>query len=180
LELESLLKRRAMIRAFRQDPVEDERIWRILMNAWRAPSAGHLEPQDFVIVKDTSVKQRLVEAALQQSFIEEAPVVIVVCADTRRNVGRYGERGRNFYSVIDASFASFIILLSAVELGLGACFVGAFEDEKVSKVLELPKEVRPVGIIPIGRPAEKPRRLRRIPLERRVHLNTYGTRTRPT
>ena len=165
-----------MIRAFKQDPIEDEKLWGILRNAWRAPSAGHLEPQDFVIVKDISVKHRLAEAALQQSFIEEAPVVIVVCSDTRRNVGRYGERGRNFYSVIDASFASFIILLSAVELGLGACFVGAFEDDKVAKILALPRDVRPIGIIPIGIPAEKPRRLKRIPLERRVHFNNYGTR----
>ncbi len=174
MKLDSLLKKRAMIRAFKQEPVEDEKLWRILRNAWRAPSAGHLEPQDFVIVREKSVKHMLAEAALQQSFIEEAPVVLVVCSDTRRNVGRYGERGRNFYSVIDAAFASFIILLSAVELGLGACFVGAFEDDKVAKVLALPREARPIGIIPIGRPAEKPRRLKRMPLEQRVHINKYG------
>jgi len=178
LELSSLLKKRAMVRAFRQEPVDDETVSRILRNAWRAPSAGHLEPQDFIVVRDSRVKHRLAEAALQQYFIEEAPVVIVVCADTRRNIGRYGERGKSFYSIIDASFASFIILLSVVDLGLGACFVGAFEDDKVANVLGLPKEVRPVGIIPIGRPAEKPRRLSRLPLERRVHLNKYGVAAR--
>ncbi len=175
MQLESLLRRRAMIRAFRRDAIEDDTVWRILRNAWRAPSAGHLEPQDFVVVRDEGVKKSLAEAALGQSFIEEAPVIIVVCSDTRRNVGRYGERGRNFYSIIDGSFAAFIILLSAVELGLGACFVGAFDDEGVSKVLELPKEVRPVGIIPLGKPAESPRRLNRQPLERRVHFNSYGS-----
>ena len=124
MQLESLLRRRAMIRAFRGDAIEDEKVWSILRNAWRAPSAGHLEPQDFVVVRDEGIRKRLAEAALGQSFIGEAPVVIVVCSDTRRNVGRYGERGRNFYSIIDGSFASFIILLSVVELGLGACFVG--------------------------------------------------------
>jgi len=163
-----------MIRAFRGDAIEDEKVWSILRNAWRAPSAGHLEPQDFVVVRDEGIRKRLAEAALGQSFIGEAPVVIVVCSDARRNVGRYGERGRNFYSIIDGSFASFIILLSAVELGLGACFVGAFDDERVSKVLGLPKEVRPIGIIPLGKPAEIPRRLNRQPLERRVHFNSYG------
>jgi len=174
LQLESLLRRRAMIRAFRRDAIEDDKVWRILRNAWRAPSAGHLEPQDFVVVRDEGVKKSLAEAALGQAFVGKAPVVIVVCSDTRRNVGRYGERGRDFYSIIDGSFASFIILLSAVELGLGACFVGAFDDERVSKVLGLPKEVRPIGIIPLGKPAEIPRRLNRQPLERRVHYNSYG------
>ena len=174
MQLESLLRKRAMIRAFTQDPIDEDKVWKILRNAWRAPSAGNLEPQDFLVVRDEILKKRLAEAALGQSFIEQAPVVIVVCSDTRRNVGRYGERGRNFYSIIDGSFSSFIILLSAVELGLGACFVGAFDDDKVARVLALPKEVRPIGIIPIGKPAEKPRRLSRIPLEERVHLNMYG------
>ncbi len=92
MQLESLLRKRAMIRAFAQDPVDEEKVWKILRNAWRSPSAGHLEPQDFLVVRDGGLKKRLAEAALGQSFIEQAPVVIVVCCDTRRNVGRYGER----------------------------------------------------------------------------------------
>ena len=64
-----------MVRAFRRDAIEDDKVWRILRNAWRAPSAGHLEPQDFVVVRDEGIKKRLAEAALGQSFIGEAPVV---------------------------------------------------------------------------------------------------------
>ena len=86
MQLESLLRRRAMIRAFIGDAIEDEKVWSILRNAWRAPSAGHLEPQDFVVVRDEGVKKSLAEAALGQTFVGEAPVVIVVCSDTRRNV----------------------------------------------------------------------------------------------
>jgi nitroreductase len=155
--------------------VDGDRITRVLKSAWRAPSAGHLQPQDFIVVRDPITKRKLVEAALDQSFIEEAPVVVVVCSDTRRNIERYGERAVKFYSVIDGAFASLIILLSVVDEGLGACFVGAFEDAVVSRVLGLPREVRPIGIIPIGYPAEKPKRLARIPLERRVHVDGYGS-----
>lgn len=162
-----------MIRRFRATSVEEEKISRILRNAWRAPSAGHLQPQDFIVVKSFSTRAKLAQAALNQSFIAEAPIVVVVCSDTRRNVERYGERAIKFYSIIDGAFASLIILLSAVNEGLGACFVGAFDDNAVSQVLGLPKEVRPIGIIPIGYAAEKPQKYRKIPLEQRIHFDKY-------
>ena len=142
-----------MIRAFKPVSVEDEKIERILRNAWRAPSAGHLQPQDFIIVKDKQVRRKLAEAVLDQYFIEEAPVVIVVCSDTTRNVWRDRERAIRFYSIVDGAFVSMIILLTVVNEGLGSCFVGAFDDDEVSKVLGLPGEVKPIGIIPIGYPA---------------------------
>jgi nitroreductase len=91
-------------------------------------------------------------------------------------VGRYGNRGREFYSIIDGAFASMLILLSAVNEGIGACFVGAFEDNKVSEILELPKDVRPIGIICIGYPAEKPEKLERIDVKAQVHYEKYGRR----
>ena len=173
MDLGLVLRKRAMIRAFKPVPVEDEKIKRILRNAWRAPSAGHLQPQDFIIVKDQVVKRNLAQAALDQHFIAEAPLVMVVCSDTRRNVWRYRDRAIRFYSITDGSFASLIILLTVVNEGLGACFVGAFDDDEVSKVLGLPKEVKPIGIIPIGYPAEKPEKLTRIPLEKRLHYNRW-------
>ncbi len=173
MDFEVVLRKRAMIRSFQPVPVEDEKIGRILRNAWRAPSAGHLQPQDFIIVKDKDVKRRLSEAGFDQHFIEEAPVVIVVCSDTRRNVRRYRERAIKFYSITDGAFSSMIILLTVVNEGLGACLVGAFDDDEVSKVLGLPKEVKPIGIIPIGYPAEKPEKLTRIRLEKRLHYDRW-------
>ncbi len=165
-----------MIRAFKPKPVEKEKIWRIIKNANRSPSAGHLEPQEFIIVTDLDVKQKLAEAALDQMFIAEAPVVIVVCADPRRNVWRYGERGRRFYCTIDGAFASMLILLTAVDEGLGAAFIGAFDDEEIAKVLNLPEEVRPIGVIPIGYSDEPPERFGRRPLNEKIHLNRWGNK----
>lgn len=169
MDFEKVLLKRRMVRSFKPTPISEEKIWKMLRNAIRAPSAGHLQPWDFVIVKDPDTKRRLARAALNQSFIEEAPVVIVACANTRRSATRYGERGVRFYSLIDTAFASLIILLTAVNDGIGASFVGAFHDEEVSKIIGLPDYVRPVGIINIGYPNEKPARLDRIPLERLVH-----------
>ncbi|MDW8000976.1 MAG: nitroreductase family protein, partial [Candidatus Nitrosocaldus sp.] len=70
------------------------------------------------------------------------------------------------------------ILLTARDLGLGACFVGAYRDDEVSRILALPRHVRPIGIIPIGYPDERPPRYERLPLEQLVHLNRYGNRVR--
>ena len=95
--------------------------------------------------------------------------MIIVCSNTSRSVGRYGNRGREFYSIIDGAFASMLILFSAVNKGIGACFVGAFEDNKVSEILELPKDVRPIGIICIGYSAGKPEKLKRIDVKAVYH-----------
>lgn len=162
-----------MIRAYTGEDVSEAQVSRLLRNAVRAPSAGHTQPQEFIVIRDPEMKRRLAEAALEQTFIAEAPVVIAVCADTSRSAWRYGERGIRFYSIIDGAFASLLILLTCVDLGLGACFVAAFNDEAVAKVLGLPKHVRPIGLIPVGHAAERPRRLGRIPLERLVHQDRW-------
>jgi len=153
--------------------VGEEKVQKLLSNAIRAPSAGHLQPWDFIIVRDLATKKRLARAALQQDFIAQAPVVIVTCANSHRNAWRYGQRGMNFYSLIDTAFASLIILLTAVEEGLGACFVGAYNDSEVSHVLGLPEGVRPVGIIPIGYPAERPLMAKRLPLQEILHMDKW-------
>ena len=100
------------------------------------------------------IKKKLGDAALNQEQVYYAPLLIVVCANTSRSVNRYGKRGREFYSIIDGAFASMLILLTVVNEGIGACFVGAFLDDNVSEILELPEYVKPIGIIALGFPAE--------------------------
>ncbi|MCS7207690.1 MAG: nitroreductase family protein [Dehalococcoidia bacterium] len=174
MEFGTVVRRRRMVRAFQNRPVEAEKLARLLEYAQRAPSAGHLEPQEFILVQDATRKRQLAEAALGQEFIVQAPVVIVVCADARRTTWRYGQRGWERYCITDGAFASLLILLTAVDEGLGACFVGAFRDAEVARVLGLPPQVRPIGIIPIGYPGEGPVRVGRRPLAERVHLEGWG------
>ena len=176
MEFEALIRKRSMIRAFRPTPLTDGQLHKLLRNAIRAPSAGHLQPWEFIIVRDDATKRRLARAALDQNFIAEAPLVIVTCANTRRSASVYGERGVHFYSLIDVSFASLLLMLTAINEGLGCCFVGAYRDEEVSRILGLPAWVRPVGIIPVGHPAEGPARLSRIPLRDVVHEERWSER----
>ena len=178
MDFDEVVRKRKMIREYDLDrqQIPDEIIKKLINNAHRAPSAGHTQVQEFIIVKDISIKKKLRKAAVNQEYVEKAPVLIVVCSNTSRSVGRYGTRGREFYSIVDGAFASMLILLTAVNEEIGACFVGAFQDNKVSEILELPKDVRPIGIVCIGYPSssEEPERLERINVNALVHHEKYG------
>ena len=106
-------------------------------------------------------------------WIADAPVVIVVCANEPRSARYYGERGRRLYCIQDTAAATQNMLLAAHALGYGTCWVGAFLENEVKKVLEIPDHVRPVAIIPIGVPGEKPSPRPRIPLDEVVHYEKY-------
>jgi nitroreductase len=176
MDFETVVKKRRMCREFLERDVPQEKIDRILELASRYPSAGHTEPQEFIVVHNRRMKEDLAHAALDQMFVAQAPLVIVVISDVRRSARRYGERGVRFFSIIDGAFVAMLILLAVVEEGLGACFVGSFYDEQVQEVLGLPQEVRPIGIIPVGYCAEGPRKFRRRSREQIVHRDRYGRR----
>ena len=173
MDFELVVKKRRMCREYLDRDVPREKIDRILDLASRYPSAGHTEPQEFIVVRDQRVKEALARAALDQMFVAQAPLAIVVISDTRRSARRYGDRGLYFFSITDGSFAAMLILLAVVNEGLGACFVGSFYDEEVQQVLGLPQYVRPIGIIPIGYCAEGPKEFPRRSKAQIVHRDRY-------
>jgi nitroreductase len=146
-------------------PVSDADVTRLLEAAIRAPSAGNLQPWFFYVVRDAEVRQRLSEAANGQGFVAQAPVVIVVCAEPERSAARYGDRGRQLYCLQDTASAITIIHLAAVAMDLGTCWVGAFNEELASEALGLTSALRPVAMIPVGKPARQVQPRQRRPLE---------------
>jgi nitroreductase len=173
MNLFEAIKNRRSIRAFKSDPVPEVTLNKILDAARWAPSAGNRQPWELIIVTDPIVKRYLRDAALGQSFIEESPLTIVVCANEARSAGIYGNRGRRFYCLLDVAAAVQNILLAAYALGLGTCWVGSFDDKTVINALNLPLGVRPIAIIPIGYPEETPQPPPRIRLGDLIHLNRY-------
>jgi len=172
MEFEEVIKKRRSIRSFKGE-VKDEDLMHILRLAQYAPSAGNLQAYEFIIVRDEKTKKELAKAAFGQNFISEGDVVIVSCANKRRSSLRYGKRGEELYSIQDATLATFIILLSAYERGYGTCWVGAFNENKVSKILNLPSYLRPIAIVPIGIPNESPEMPPRFPLEKIIHFEKF-------
>ena len=96
MELDEAIHKRYMVRSYKDEPVPEDLIEKLIINARQAPSAGFMQPTEWIIVKDEEQKTRLARAALNQMFIAEAPVVIIAVANTLRSASRYGQRGREF------------------------------------------------------------------------------------
>jgi len=156
MDVWAAIEQRRSIRSFTSADVSESVVERILEAGIRAPSAGNRQPWHFYVVRNRSVRLALQQAAYGQSFVGEAPVVIVVCVHPERSALRYGERGRELYCLQDTAAAVENMLLAVTALGLGACWVGAFSEDAAARALSLPGGLRPVALVPVGEPAQSP------------------------
>ena len=144
------IKKRKSVRAFEDRPIEEEKLSSVLEAARLAPSASNRQEWRFVVVRDAGMRTKLAKAANNQTFVGEAPVVIACCAETDSHVMSCGQE----CYPIDVAIAIDHMTLAAVELGLGTCWIGAFSESEVKKVLGIPEEVRVVELLPLGYPAD--------------------------
>ena len=161
MEILKAVKERRSIRNFQTKEVPDDAVDKLIEAIIWAPSAGNLQSRKFYFIKDTVLKQQLAQAAFGQNFIAEAPLTIVACTDNKISK-RYGDRGTHLYSIQDASASIMNLMLVAHELGLGTVWVGAFDEWRVFEILQMPDNLRPVAIIPVGYPAKIPSAPRRV------------------
>lgn len=146
--MEAIAERRS-IRSFSNKPVEEEKLLRVLEAGRLAPSARNMQDWKFVVVKDPGLRRRLAEAARNQEFVGQAPVVIAACG-TSDYVMTCGQ----LTYPIDVAIAVDHMTLAAVEEGLGTCWIGAFYEDKVKEILGVPPTIRVVVLLPLGYPAE--------------------------
>ena len=165
MDFMELIWKRKCVRSFRPDGVPREKIVRLLDAARSAPSGGNRQPWFFYAIRDAAVKERIFNLAYNNKMLLEAPVCIVVCADTERSGEAYGDRGRRLYCIQDTAAAIQNLLLGVVAEGLAACWCGAFDEEAVSGILELAPGMRPVALIPVGYAADDPPKSGRRPVE---------------
>jgi nitroreductase len=156
MEFSELIEERRSIRAYQQREVEEEKLRKVLHAASRAPSAGDLQAYQIVVARDPRARRSLAGAAYDQLFVGEAPVVLVFVASPSRSAVRYGSRGKNLYCVQDATIACAYAQLAAHDLGLGACWVGAFSEQMARESVGVAADEVPVALLPIGYPAERP------------------------
>ncbi|HEY3418576.1 MAG TPA: nitroreductase family protein [Armatimonadota bacterium] len=142
-----LINARCSRRKYAQTPVPDEKIQRILGAARLAPSACNRQPWHFFVVRDAALRRRLFPQE-RQGWIAEAPVVLVACSYPEQAWVR-GADGKN-HADVDLAIAMEHIILAATEEGLGSCWICAFDPETVRRALELPAEMEPVAITPLG------------------------------
>ncbi|HUH06703.1 MAG TPA: nitroreductase family protein [Egibacteraceae bacterium] len=200
MEFTEVVRRRRMIRRYRPDPVSVETIQRVLDAARRAPSAGYSQGQHFVVVTDARARARIAGAcgesehvsAGRNAWLSVAPVHIIPCVRAEDYRARYAEQDKTRSASpdewdvpfwwVDAGCALMLLLLAAVDEGLGAGFLTA-DSRALRQVLGIPAEVEPLGVVTLGRPegdggpkgsASRGRR----PAAQTVHVGTWDSPVR--
>jgi nitroreductase len=156
MKFEEVLRGRRSVRRYEKKPVPRELIIDLIAAAEAAPSAGNLRARKYFVITRPEMQKALAVASYGQRPVETAPVLLVVAADIERSSSRYGDRG-SLFSLQDAAAATMCLLLAAYNLGLGTCWIGAFDDEMVREALSLEEHLLPMAIISLGWPAEEPR-----------------------
>ena len=148
---------RHSIRAFTGQPVETEKLDKILRAANAAPSAGNLQGYEIFAVTNRAVLSALCRASFEQEFVAQAQIALVFCANPARSAVKYGERGETLYCIQDATIACAYAQLAATALGLATVWVGAFSEDLARDAIHIGKDLLPVAILPIGYPGKAPK-----------------------
>ncbi|HPE64249.1 MAG TPA: nitroreductase family protein [Methanothrix sp.] len=170
MELAEAIRRRRSIRKYLPRKIENDKLDRVLEAGRLAPSAKNLQEWKFIVVRDDGRRKRLAEAAKGQTFVGEAPVVIAACATVTDYVMTCGQ----LTYPIDLAIAVEHMVLAAAAEGLGTCWIGAFYEEEVKKVLNIPPEIRVVALLPMGYPVESPAPRPRKEMDEIVAFETWG------
>jgi nitroreductase len=149
--IETMLTRRS-VRVYDPRPIEESVLHTVLDVTRHAPSGSNREPTRLVVVKDGRRREALSEYCANQKFISQAPVVIAVVGKTIA-YNRGGYMGENS-TLVDGSIVLDHLTLVARSLGLGTCWIGAFDNAKVKAYLEIPEGWNVVGLTPLGYPAD--------------------------
>lgn len=147
------IKTRRSVRHYADKPIEEEKLHLVLEAGRLAPSAHNLQDWRFIVVRDPEMKRQLASAANAQRFVGEAAAVIAACALNPERVMSCGEKSYP----IDLAIAIDHMTLKAVEEGLGTCWIGAFQQDQVKKLLHIPDNVRVVELLTIGYPTHNPK-----------------------
>ncbi len=173
-ELLDLLSSRVSVTRYSDEDLERDQIGKILEAGRWAPSAGNMQCWEFIVVEDKKIKEKLSMYSYNQSHIREAPICIVVLGDEKKAARRFEDRGKNLYMIQETAAAMQNMLLMAQSLDLGAAWVGAFKEEDVKELLEIPENLRPLSMITVGYPRERPHISEKKRIVESTFVNTYG------
>ena len=157
------VKARRTVRKYLPKELSEKHLLRLLEAARLAPSGMNLQPWELVVVTLAEGKRALVPACNGQQFVGECSVVIAGLDDPKAK-----------WAKVDLALAMEQLVLQAVELGLGSCYIGAFSQEKVKAALGVPDDREVVMLLTVGYPAERPPAQEKKSVERLVHRERYG------
>ena len=156
MEVFEAIRQRRSIRKYKDKQVPWDNIVTIMQAGKYAPSAGNLQNWKFIVVKSDAKRKAITKACFNQEWMEMAPIFIVVIAEPEKAERYYGTRGARLYTLQGCAAAIENMLLTAHSLGLGACWVGAFDEDEIFRILNLPEEKTVQGVVVIGYADEAP------------------------
>lgn len=168
MEFTQLIQNRYSVRAYKPDPVEEDKLLQALEAARLAPTAANRQPFRLIVAR-TQGREEELRRMYNRDWFVQAPLVICACGIPSQGWVR-AQDGKN-YTDVDVAIAMDHLVLAAANLGLGTCWIAAFNMEAVRGSLCLPPEVVPVALTPLGYPADRPRPKDRKPIS---ELVSYG------
>lgn len=183
MEFDKVIKDRVSIRKYQKRNIDNSQLDYILECGHVAPTAGNVQPWEFIVVRDVAMKRKIVDttyvgnqknASQHQEWLMDAPVFIVVCANKDRIVAKYGEESMKKLIYLDCSASVENMLLAAVNLNLGSCYISGFRENELFQVLELPSSLEVVAFIPVGYVENTAMRRVKRPLKEVVHIDFYN------
>jgi nitroreductase len=169
------IQSRRTVRSFNKSPVEFDKVSMIIEAGTSAPSSGNLQNWKFIVVTNKEIIKDLHNYCVDQVWMSEAPVLIVVCGLHEEASERFGDRGKNLYTTQSTAACIQNMLLAANALELGAAWIGAFEEDKIKDIFDIPDNVSPQAIIALGYSDYEPLEKVMQPLEDKVYFNKYGS-----
>ena len=169
MEFSQLIQARYSVRGYKPDPVEDEKLHLVLEAARRAPTAANMQPFQLIVIH-TEGRQAELRRIYDRDWFVQAPIVIVACNIPSKAWARDDKAN---YSVVDVAIVMDHLILQAADLGLGTCWIGAFNAEATRQILGLPKGVDPIVMTPLGYPDASPRGTDRKPIEELVRYERW-------
>ena len=165
MSLLDLILTRRSIRHYENKDIPEKVLQQILETGRQAPSAANRQPIHFVIVNDHDILKDLCDNLITR-FVKYAPVAIVGCADIKSLLA-----GK--WAVVDATIAMENMVIAAWTFGIGSCWIGACNEEKVKELLKIPDKWKVVALLTFGYPAEKPKQRRKKPFEKIFSFNGF-------
>jgi len=153
MDVAEAIEQRYSVRKYEDRPVEESKLMAVLDAGRLAPSGSNRQPWKFVVVRDAATRAKLAEACNGQTFVGTAPVVIVACGTMPDRMMGCDVPG----DPVDVAIAIDHMTLRAAELGLGTCWIGAFDQDAVRGVLGIPAPAKVIEVLPLGYPADAPR-----------------------
>ena len=169
MEFLELAKKRYSCRAYKSDPVEKEKLQQVLEAAQQAPTACNLQPFQLIVIH-TKGREEELRHIYNSSWFTQAPLVICACAIPSESWKR--RDGKN-YCEVDVTIAMDHLILAAANLGLGTCWIGAFNPDSAREILGLPHNVEPIAFTPLGYPVDQLGRKSRKPLDEIVRYEHW-------